>query len=182
MYYLAKHNYEPGLNGQGRELLVRKDVHNTTVKWDLNFNYYEESNIDGWLNSTFFNSLDSTTRSLIGTTKFTYTERTAADTLERAVFLLSATELGKSGDYVTKEGSRVPISGILQIAHYNGEACVQFTRSPKTLGNGYVWVLSESGGLEQWSVTRTSAGVRPIFTVPSNTLLDENLSIWKLSD
>ena len=32
---LAKHSYEPGLNGAGRELLVRKDA--DTTKNDLGF-------------------------------------------------------------------------------------------------------------------------------------------------
>ena len=26
-FYVAKHNYESGLNGEGRTLLVRKDIH-----------------------------------------------------------------------------------------------------------------------------------------------------------
>ena len=39
-FYLAKHSYEPILNGEGRELLVRKDIHSNQGWNGLGDNYW----------------------------------------------------------------------------------------------------------------------------------------------
>ena len=99
-FYVAKHDYENGLNGSGRTLVVRKDCYDTRQWHTSNVNAYATSAIDTWLNNTYKNLLDADIRGVIGTTKIKYTPgngNTTVGTLERAIFLLSVTELGKTG-------------------------------------------------------------------------------------
>ena len=96
-FYVAKHNYENGLNGMGRTLVVRKDCYDNRQWHSSNVNAYASSAIDSWLNSTYKNLLDADIRGVIGTTKFKYTPgngNNTVGTLQRAIFLLSGTELG----------------------------------------------------------------------------------------
>ena len=98
-FYIAKHDYESGLNGAGRTLLVRKDCYDNRQWHSSNVNAYASSAIDSWLNGTYKNLLDADIRGVIGTTKIKYTTgngNNAVGTLERAIFLLSATELNRS--------------------------------------------------------------------------------------
>ena len=134
-FYVAKHDYENGLNGSGRTLVVRKDCYDTRQWHTSNVNAYATSAIDTWLNSTYKNLLDADIRGVIGTTKIKYTPgngNTTVGTLERAIFLLSVTELGRSTSYANTEGTALSIASSLQIAYLNGSAVVQWTRSPST--------------------------------------------------
>ena len=72
-FYVAKHDYENGLNGSGRTLVVRKDCYDTRQWHTSNVNAYATSAIDTWLNSTYKNLLDADIRGVIGTTKIKYT-------------------------------------------------------------------------------------------------------------
>ena len=88
-FYVAKQDYESGLNGTGRVLLVRKDCYDNRA-WDAgNVNAYATSDIDAWYNGTYKGLLDPDVQEAIGTTKFYYTpgngNRTVT-TLERAIF------------------------------------------------------------------------------------------------
>ena len=129
-FYVAKHDYESGLNGAGRTLVVRKDTYDDRV-WDNgNVNAYASSDLDSWFNSTYKNMLDADIRSLIGTTKIRYTPgngNNTVGTLERAVFALSLTELGQSHTYANTEGSALPIASTLRIAYRNGSPTTQWT-------------------------------------------------------
>ncbi len=49
-FYVAKHDYEPVLNGTGRTLLVRKDVYDTRAWATSGINKYASSSISAWLN------------------------------------------------------------------------------------------------------------------------------------
>ena len=54
-FYVSKHDYESGLNGAGRVLVVRKDVYDGRV-WDSgNVNAYSGSDLDTWFNGTYKN-------------------------------------------------------------------------------------------------------------------------------
>ena len=61
-FYVAKHNYESGLNGSGRTLLVRKDCYDQRQWHGSNVNAYATSAIDTWLNGTYKNLLDADIR------------------------------------------------------------------------------------------------------------------------
>lgn len=167
-FYVAKLDYESALNGAGRILLVRKDCYDLR-EWDAgNVNAYATSDIDSWMNSTYKALFPEEIQTAMGTTKFYYTPgngNTTVTTLERAVFLLSATELGKSNSSANVEGSSLLISSILNIAYLNGEAVTQWTRSPQKINTG-VGSLSENGYFSFY-MTDSNRGSRPCFTLPS---------------
>lgn len=178
-FYVAKHDYENGLNGSGRTLVVRKDCYDTRQWHTSNVNAYATSAIDTWLNSTYKNLLDADIRGVIGTTKIKYTPgngNTTVGTLERAIFLLSVTELGRSASYANTEGTALSIASSLQIAYLNGSAVVQWTRSPYTNSANYAYYLSASGGVSYNHCSNTY-GSRPAFTLPSTLSVSDDGSV-----
>ena len=178
-FYVAKHNYESGLNGSGRTLLVRKDCYDQRQWHGSNVNAYATSAIDTWLNGTYKNLLDADIRAAMGTTKFYYTPgngNTTKTTLERAVFLLSATELGQTHTYLNAEGTALEGANTLKIAYLNGSAVVQWTRSPNTNGTGYAWYLY-SGGILGGNYCSSAYGSRPAFTLPSTLSVSDDGSV-----
>lgn len=178
-FYVAKHNYEPGLNGQGRTLVVRKDCYDQRQWHGSNVNAYATSAIDTWLNGTYKNLLDADIRAVMGTTKFYYTPgngNTTKTTLERSVFLLSATELGQTHTYLNQEGTALEGANTLKIAYLNGSAVVQWTRSPYTYGTNFAWGLLSNGGLYN-SYCSNAYGSRPAFTLPSNLYVSDDGSV-----
>lgn len=178
-FYVAKHDYENGLNGSGRTLVVRKDCYDTRQWHTSNVNAYATSAIDTWLNSTYKNLLDADIRGVIGTTKIKYTPgngNTAVGTLERAIFLLSVTELGRSASYANTEGTALSIASSLQIAYLNGSAVVQWTRSPVTNLTYNAYCLSAGGGVSYDDCSNTH-GSRPAFTLPSTLSVSDDGSV-----
>lgn len=178
-FYVAKHDYENGLNGSGRTLVVRKDCYDTRQWHTSNVNAYATSAIDTWLNSTYKNLLDADIRGVIGTTKIKYTPgngNTTVGTLERAIFLLSVTELGRSASYANTEGTALSIASSLQIAYLNGSAVVQWTRSPYTNGTSNAYCLDTNGNVGHSSCNNTY-GSRPAFTLPSTLSVSDDGSV-----
>ena len=178
-FYVAKHDYENGLNGSGRTLVVRKDCYDTRQWHTSNVNAYATSAIDTWLNSTYKNLLDADIRGVIGTTKIKYTPgngNTTVGTLERAIFLLSVTELGRSASYANTEGTALSIASSLQIAYLNGSAVVQWTRSPGTDGTGYAYYLHTNGNVN-YNHCYNTHGSRPAFTLPSTLSVSDDGSV-----
>ena len=178
-FYVAKHDYENGLNGSGRTLVVRKDCYDTRQWHTSNVNAYATSAIDTWLNSTYKNLLDADIRGVIGTTKIKYTPgngNTAVGTLERAIFLLSVTELGRSASYANTEGTALSIASSLQIAYLNGSAVVQWTRSPSTYDTSLAYYLY-TGGDVNGNVCSNTRGSRPAFTLPSTLSVSDDGSV-----
>ena len=178
-FYVAKHDYENGLNGSGRTLVVRKDCYDTRQWHTSNVNAYATSAIDTWLNSTYKNLLDADIRGVIGTTKIKYTPgngNTTVGTLERAIFLLSVTELGRSASYANTEGTALSIASSLQIAYLNGSAVVQWTRSPSTVGTSDACCLCTGGDVYSYYCSRTY-GTRPAFTLPSTLSVSDDGSV-----
>ena len=180
-FYVACHNYESSLNGEGRTLLVRKDCYDTRAWNSSNVNAYASSPIDSWLNGTYKGLLDADIQSVIDTTKFYYTPgngSTNVTTLTRAIFLLSVTELGKTANYANAEGTALPIASTLQIAYHNGSAVAQWTRSPHTNGTVSAHYLSTNGNVDFDSCASTY-GSRPAFTLPSTAVFDTNTLLFK---
>lgn len=178
-FYVAKHDYENGLNGSGRTLVVRKDCYDTRQWHTSNVNAYATSAIDTWLNSTYKNLLDADIRGVIGTTKIKYTPgngNTTVGTLERAIFLLSVTELGKTASYANTEGTALSIASSLQIAYLNGSAVVQWTRSPHTNNTNGAYCLDTNGNVYSNYCSRTY-GSRPAFTLPSTLSVSDDGSV-----
>lgn len=179
-FYVAKHDYENGLNGSGRTLVVRKDCYDTRQWHTSNVNAYATSAIDTWLNSTYKNLLDADIRGVIGTTKIKYTPgngNTTVGTLERAIFLLSVTELGRSASYANTEGTALSIASSLQIAYLNGSAVVQWTRSPNTDNTNYAYCLNADGDVSGYYGCSNTRGSRPAFTLPSTLSVSDDGSV-----
>lgn len=178
-FYVAKHDYENGLNGSGRTLVVRKDCYDTRQWHTSNVNAYATSAIDTWLNSTYKNLLDADIRGVIGTTKIKYTPgngNTTVGTLERAIFLLSVTELGKTASYANTEGTALSIASSLQIAYLNGSAVVQWTRSPGTNDTHYAYFLNTNGDVN-YNNCNITYWSRPAFTLPSTLSVSDDGSV-----
>ena len=175
-FIVCKHNYESELNGSGRTLVVRKDCYDNRQWHSSNVNAYATSAIDSWLNSTYKNLLDTDIRGVIGTTKIKYTPGkgdNTVGTLERAIFLLSLTELGKAPSYANKEGTALSIASSLQIAYLNGSAAAQWTRSPFRNSRDFACHLVSDGNVDA-SYCASSYGSRPAFTLPSDALVDDS--------
>ena len=174
-FYIAKHDYESGLNGAGRTLVVRKDCYDMRA-FNSSNNAYAGSSLDSWLCNTYLKLLDADIQAAIGTTKFYYTPgngNTTVTTLQRAVFQLSLTELGKTESYANTEGSALPIASTLQIAYRNGSACVQWTRSPYAGNTGSVCYVDTNGHVDYGSCY-SPRGSRPSFTLPGTLGLAQN--------
>ncbi len=178
-FYIAKQNYESGLNGAGRVLVVRKDCYDQRQWHRSNVNAYASSAIDSWLNGTYKNLLDANIRTAMGTTKIHYTpgnNNWNVTTLSRAVFLLSATELGLSHTHMNAEGTALSstVVNLLKIAKLNGSAVYQWTRSPHTYGTDSAWFLGAGTGNDYCSHTY---GSRPTFTLPSSLYVSDDGSV-----
>lgn len=177
-FYVACHNYEAGLNGNGRTLLVRNDCYDMRAFSSIN-NAYTTSDLDAFLNGTYIETLDTTILSAIGTTKFYYTPsngNTSVTTMQRAVFQLSITELGKSASYANTEGTALPIANTLQIAYRNGSVVAQWTRTPRTDNTYDVFYLNSNGDAYN-NVYTVSYGSRPAFTLPSTIQVSDDMLI-----
>lgn len=175
-FIVCKHDYESELNGSGRTLVVRKDCYDNRQWHSSNVNTYATSAIDSWLNSTYKNLLDTDIRGVIGTTKIKYTPGkgdNTVGTLERAIFLLSLTELGKAPSYANKEGTALSIASSLQIAYLAGSAAAQWTRSPFRNSRDYACHLNSNGNVDA-SYCASSYGSRPAFTLSSDALVDDS--------
>ena len=180
-FYVIKHDYESGLNGSGRVLVVRKDCYDQRQWHNSNVNAYATSAIDTWLNGTYKNLLDANIRTAMGTTKIYYTPgsaNTTKTTLGRAVFLLSATELGHTHTDMNTEGTMLSSTALnlLKTSHLNGYDVVQWTRSPCTDGAHDVWYVYSGGSLGRNGCSRT-VGSRPAFTLPAALLISDDGSI-----
>ena len=176
-FYVCKHDYESGLNGAGRTLLVRKDCYDKRA-FNSNNNAFSGSSMDTWLNNTWLKLLDADIQAAISKTKFYYTTgngNNTVSTLQRAVFLLSVTELGKSSDSANTEGTALDsaVCRKLAIAHYDGHATVQWTRTPMKRSALYVFCLSTDGGLDR-RMRSNSDSSRPTFTLPDTFPVIQN--------
>lgn len=183
-FYVAKQDYESGLNGAGRTLVVRKDVYDQRQWHSSNVNAWASCTMRSWLNSTYKGLLDSSIQEAMGTTIYHYTPGNGNNTVTTrsdAVFLLSPTELGQSDTYANAEGSALPIASTLRIAYRNGSATTQWTRSPRTNGTRAAWGLSSYGDVH-YDGCDVSHGSRPAFTLPSTLLVDNDGNVVDIPD
>ena len=173
-FYVCKHDYESGLNGAGRTLLVRKDCCGKD-----NFgtsNALSGSTIDKFFNEIFKNKLDAEVRAAIGETVFYYIPGDGAairTTLKRAVFPLSVVELGRRASGIQEDGSELPIASILRTAYLDGTAIAQWTRTPYK-NDMSVYQITVYGNAAEMHVEYFKGGVRPAFTLPSTLPVIQN--------
>lgn len=169
-FYVAKHDYESGLNGAGRTLLVRKDCYDNR-QWNSYYvSTYNSSDIDNWLNLDYKRKFETSVQAAMGNTTFYYTPgggKTAVTTLKRSVFLLSMTELGQFQEGVNTEGSTLSIYSTLQIAYLNGSVNTQWTRTPNVRLYYNAFYLTASRG-SAYGGFENKHGSRPAFTLPAS--------------
>lgn len=168
-HYVGKLEYESGLNGAGRRLLVPVECYDQRQWNSTNVNTYANSDIDTWMNGEYKALFPEEIQTAMGTTKFYYTPGNGNNTVTTrsdAVFSLSATELGLSQTWFNVEGSALPIVNTLKIAYLNGNANTQWTRTPNTSAVTHAIFLDTSGSVGN-GACNYSAGARPCFTLPS---------------
>ena len=179
-FYLAKHDYESGLNGSGRELMVRQRYHSKRAIQSGDYANYHDSPGDVWLNNDYKSLLDSVVQEMISTTNFYYTEWTSlyasrpVKQLSRSVFLLSATEMGCTDSKANVEGTALSIAGILSPCYDSSgaNATAIWTRSPtNSSGMLVAWHIETTGAFDTHPFT-WSNGIRPCFTLPSTALVN----------
>ncbi len=184
-FYIAKHDYESGLNGAGRTLLLRRDTYGSSVFGSTNT--YANSTVNSILNNEYKALFTSEIQDLIGETKFYYTPGDAdynVTTLSRSVFLLSATEFGAPENetiyngYRT-EGTALPTASII-IYDSTPTIVMQYTRTPMyTTGSSrYIIVLNTNGEFPSFYYNQ-SVPYRPAFTLPSNAVFDPTTKEFK---
>lgn len=178
-FYVAAQNYESALNGEGRTLLVRKDVYDQRQWNNNNVNAWAASSLRLWLNSSYLNLFDSKIQEFIGTTSYYITVGNGDWTVSYAtdaIFILSLTELGMSGS-ANVEGSALPIASALRIAYLNGVATNQWTRSPY-VANTTNAMWAHSSGIASNSGVTAKLGSRPVFTLPGSLYVLDDGTIF----
>ena len=174
-FYVAKHDYESGLNGAGRTLLVRKECYPNLVFVFGNTSRYSESSIHTWLTGTYKGLLDADIQTEIALSSGRMAipcvyggGSTAGITLYADVFIPSATELGKQPNSTTVEGSLLPISSTLDTEYY-------WTRSPYS--NNALLVIYALQSAWNAQPVNNSHPVRPCFTLPGTTRVDADNNV-----
>ena len=155
--------------------VLLKDVYTTSTFGSRN-NSYKDSSIHSYLNSTFYDLIDSDIRAVIKQVKIPYWYGTGRDGslatgsngLSTKVFLLSCYEIGARNGYgIPNDGAELDYfkSGD-RVAYGSGGATTWWQRSPQT-GNTYnVWFVN-SAGSSNVNNYGNSNSVRPAFVLPS---------------
>ena len=177
-FYLAKHSYEPTLNGQGRELVVRKDCYQAGM-WGGD-NRWASSNIRSWLNGTYKSVFSEAVRSMMATTTY-YTNlgkgSLNVSTRSDSVFSLSLVEItGFSSEGAPAEGSALPTRSVLAVASMNGQARQQWTRSPAP-HDDYAYYIAVTGSYTTASTLSDNPCYRPCFTLPNTARVDQYMEL-----
>lgn len=171
-FYVAKHDYEPELNGSGRTLLVRKDCYAKSV-FGTN-TAYAGNTLDSLLNNTYLQLLEQRIQTLIGTTTFYYTVGngdSTLTTLSRAVFALSISELGRNTNNANVEGSELPNYETLRKSDNS-----HWTRTPMKTSASTAYYFTAAGTRSSDTVN-TNDYARPAFTLPADIMVLEDGTI-----
>lgn len=166
--------YDASCNGVW---VVMKDIYTTSTFG--NNNSYKDSSIHSYLNSTFYNLIDSQIRAVIKQVKIPYTNsgvQSGANGLSTKVFLLSGTEVGFSDvSYMNTEGAKLSYfdSASKRIAYNGSSAAEWWLRSPRTGSSSYVWFVESDGSNDGWGYYNTY-GVRPAFILPSTLVVSDD--------
>ncbi len=202
--YLCENNeYVPYLvitsNYDGSTLLLRQYVLPELMPyeehgelWARNEygSYYEESSIDEFLNTEFWDSLSEKTKEIIVDSTIEVTDIESYDEwnyktheIERKIFLLSSVELGVEGldGYTTtKEGAPLKYFKntdyeAKKACFQDGEVCPYWTRTPELWETCTVIMIGNS--MMGSCTADISSGIRPAFCVSNQTVVKESSSI-----
>lgn len=162
--------------------LMMKDVYELRA-WDNAINDYQDSDIHAYLNSTFFDSLDSDTKASIKQVKLPYhagngsggSVASGSNGIPSKVFLLSGYEVGwtnSTNQYFPVDGaclsyfSGTSATDAKRIGNYEGEDVNWWLRSPYTNNTTVTWRVSKTGGYA-YDNCSTSYGIRPTLILPT---------------
>ena len=183
--------YDSSCNGTW---LLMKDSYNY-MKWNTTCeNDYASSDINSWLNGTFYNLIDADIRAVIKQVKIPYhsgsyyagTLHTGANGLNTKVFLLSGIEVGwtnRTNEYFPNDGAKLSyfLAGTgtnenkKRVAYRNGRAQDWYLRSPRiinTSSNG-VWKVADNGSYDYDNCVN-SCDIRPAFILPSTLVVSDD--------
>lgn len=179
-FYVGKHDYESELNGSGRTYLIRDELLPVQSWNSAGDNTYASSSIHKWLCGDYLNQFEEAAKTAIGTTKFYYTPGdgdVSVATMSAAIFLPSATEMGKSSSmYMNAEGSALPIASTILLGKRSGVAVDYWTRTPSRYNYEYSYIISGDGDNLQRCCTNTYC-IRPTFTLPATTTVNDDNEI-----
>lgn len=177
--------YDASCNGVW---VVMKDIYTTSTFG--NNNSYKDSSIHSYLNSTFYNLIDSKIRAAIKQVKIPYQNgtgsggslATGANGLSTKVFLLSGYEVGwttSDNSYFPRDGAKLDYFGSgsggnsKRVAYNGSSAAVWWLRSPHTSNTNGVWLVNSDGSDGGWGYLN-SYGVRPAFVLPSSLVVSND--------
>lgn len=172
--------------------LLMKDIYENR-QWDSSdYNAYEASTVNTYLNGPFFSRFDSSIQGIIKQVKIPYRkdggaggpDQSGANGLPAKIFLLSAYEVGFMNHY----SSDYPVEGAKldyfesgngtsatnkRIANLNGSTADWWLRSPRIEYKDYVLRIYSDGQLGN-GVVSYPYGIRPALVLPSTTLVDDS--------
>ena len=174
--------------------LLMKDSYNY-MEWDsTNKNNYASSDINSWLNGTFYNLIDADIRAVIKQVKIPYhdssyyggTLHTGANGLNTKVFLLSGIEVGwtnRTNEYFPNDGAKLSyfLAGTgtnenkKRVAYRNGSAQDWYLRSPRIINtsSNNVWKVADDGSYDYDNCVNSN-DIRPAFILPSTLVVSDD--------
>ena len=174
--------------------LLMKDSYNY-MKWNSTYeNDYASSDINSWLNGTFYNLIDADIRAVIKQVKIPYhgsslydgTLHTGANGLNTKVFLLSGIEVGwtnRTNEYFPNDGAKLSyfLAGTgtnenkKRVAYRNGSAQDWYLRSPRIINtsSNNVWKVADNGSYDYDNCVNSN-DIRPAFILPSTLVVSDD--------
>ena len=174
--------------------LLMKDSYNY-MKWNsTGENNYASSDINSWLNGTFYNLIDADIRAVIKQVKIPYhgsplyagTLHTGANGLNTKVFLLSGIEVGwtnRTDEYFPNDGAKLSyfLAGTgtnenkKRVAYRNGSAQDWYLRSPRIINTSTnnVWKVADDGSYDYDNCVNSN-DIRPAFVLPSSLVVSDD--------
>ena len=174
--------------------LLMKDSYNY-MKWNATEeNNYASSDINSWLNGTFYNLIDADIRAVIKQVKIPYcgssyyggTLHTGANGLNTKVFLLSGIEAGwtnRTNEYFPNDGAKLSyfLAGTgtnenkKRVAYRNGSAQDWYLRSPRIINtnSNNVWKVADDGSYDYDNCVNSN-DIRPAFILPSTLVVSDD--------
>lgn len=196
VYILENNEYIPYLvltkDYYGDCLLIRKHCLDSPMRFN-NYNtntpsYYENSEVDKFLNDNYINCFSTEFKNLIANTKIEITDDSSIGKcgdkikkIERKIFLLSLNEVGIStGRIFLAEGEDIKFfkNNEHRIASTrDGPSCQWHLRTPDTWDNEVTTSVNEDGIYDSEGIL-TIAGytekyVRPAFCLPRDTKIEQ---------
>ena len=180
----------------GNVLLLRKNLlpdlmpykkHSEWWAWYEYGSYYEESSVDDFLNTDFYNFLSEYTKEKITESEIEVTDKECYNsdshkthTISRKLFLLSSVELGIEGfdgNITTKEGESLKYFRKKEFAEKgayleDGRKMPYWTRTPDLWESCIVVVIGAE--IIDTVTADSSSGVRPAFCMDKETVIKKS--------